>query len=104
MEDDAGGAGAGGEGHAEMKAFGGGRSLGLKAGAEFKRSLNLTGHGATRCKVYYSKVSPPSLEFMESQINHWLDSEQIEVKQVTQVIGVMEGKTPVPNLIVVVWY
>ena len=93
----------GAESH-EMKAFGGGRTLGLKAGTAFKRSLNVTGHGATRCKVYYSKVSPPSLEFMENQINQWLDSEQIEVKQVTQVIGIMEGKTPVPNLIVTVWY
>jgi hypothetical protein len=87
-----------------MKAFGAGRSLGVKGSTQFKRALNLTGQGATRCKVYYSKVAPPSLEFMENQINQWLDSEQVEVKQVTQIIGIMEGKTPVPNLIVIVWY
>ena len=103
LEEEAVGLPAGGEAH-EMKAFGAMRGLGVKTGAQFKRALNVTGHGATRCKVYYSKVAPPSLEFMENQINQWLDSEQIEVKQVTQIIGIMEGKTPVPNLIVMVWY
>jgi hypothetical protein len=73
-------------------------------GGEFKRPLNLTGQGATRCKFYHSKIAAPSLEFMENQINQWLDSEKVEVKQVSQVIGIMEGKTPVPNLIVMIWY
>ncbi len=90
--------------HAEVKAFGAGHGLGHKASSQYKRPLNVTGQGATRCKVYFSKIAPPSLEFMENQINQWLDSEQIEVKQVSQVIGVMEGKTPQPNLIVMVWY
>ena len=90
--------------HSEVKAFGTGHTLGHKANSQFKRALNYTGHGAIRCKVYFSKISPPSLEFMENQINQWLDSEQVEVKQVNQVIGILEGKTPVPNLIVVVWY
>jgi len=90
--------------HAEVKAFGAGHNVPHKTDSQYKRKLNLTGQGATRCKVYFSKIAPPSLEFMENQINHWLDSEQIEVKQVSQVIGVMEGKTPQPNLIVLVWY
>jgi hypothetical protein len=89
----------------EMKAFGGGgHGLGVKAGGEFKRAINLTGQGATRCKFYHSKIAAPSLEFMENQINQWLDSEKIEVKHISQVIGIMEGKTPVPNLIVMIWY
>lgn len=92
--------------HTEMKAFGAGagHGLGVKAGSDFKRALNLTGHGATRCKFYHGKIAPPSLEFMENQINQWLDAEKIEIKYISQVIGVMEGKTPVPNLIVMVWY
>jgi hypothetical protein len=91
--------------HTEMKAFGGGgHGLGVKAGGQFKRTLNVNGQGATRCRVFHSKIAPPSLEFMENQINQWVDGEQIEIKQVSQVIGIMEGKTPVPNLIVMVWY
>jgi hypothetical protein len=105
LEEDAVAPGAPGEGaHAEMKAFGAGHGLGVKPGGDFKRALNVTGHGATRCKFYHSKIAAPSLEFMENQINQWLDSEKIEVKHVSQVIGVMEGKTPVPNVIVMVWY
>ena len=89
----------------EMKAFGGGgHGLGVKAGSDFKRALNITGHGATRCKFYHSKIAAPSLEFMENQINLWVDAEKIEIKEVSQVIGIMEGKTPVPNLIVMLWY
>ena len=41
---------------------------------------------------------------MEQQINEWIDGNQIEIKAVTQVVGVMEGKTPEPNVIITVWY
>ena len=41
---------------------------------------------------------------MQDLINRWVDSDKIEIKQVSQVIGIMEGKTPVPNLIVTIWY
>ena len=71
--------------HTEVKAFGAGHTLGHKAASQFKRQLNVTGAGATRCKVYFSKIAPPSLEFMENQINQWVDSQQIEIKQVSQV-------------------
>ena len=70
----------------------------------FKRSLNVTGHGATRCRVFRSRIAPAALDFMENQINQWLDSDKIEIKQVGHVIGTMEGKTPEPNVIVMVWF
>lgn len=92
------------EGHAEMKAFGASHGLGVKATEEFKRPLNMSGQGATRCKLFHTKIAAPSLEFMENQINQWVDSQQIEIKQVSQVIGILEGKTPVANLIVMLWY
>jgi hypothetical protein len=72
--------------------------------SEFKRSLNLTGHGATRCRVFRTRIAGPALDFMENQINQWLDAEAIEIKHVGHIIGVMEGKTPEPNVIVMVWY
>jgi hypothetical protein len=92
------------EGTMEVKAFGVGHVLGAKAGGELKRPLNLNGQGATRCKIYHSKIAAPSLEFLEQQINQWVDGEKVEIKHVSQVIGVMEGKALVPNLIVTIWY
>ncbi|MCD6304590.1 MAG: hypothetical protein J7M21_06475 [Planctomycetes bacterium] len=71
---------------------------------EFKRPLNADGSGATRCRIFHSKIAVPSLEFMEEQINDWLDGADIEVKHVGHLIGTMEGKRPEPNLLVIVWY
>ena len=74
------------------------------AAAELKRALNTDGSGATRCRVFHSKIAIASLEFMEKQINEWLDSETIEIKHVGHLIGTMEGKRPEPNILVMVWY
>jgi hypothetical protein len=54
--------------------------------------------------VFRSRIAAAALDFMENQVNQWLDSEKIEIKHVGHVIGVMEGKTPEPNVIVMVWY
>lgn len=82
-----------------------GADHGISSATEaFKRALNVTGQGATRCKVFHSKIAAPSLEYMQNQINKWLDGQEAEVKIVSQVIGILEGKTPVPNLIVTIWH
>jgi hypothetical protein len=74
------------------------------AQVQFKRPLNADGSGATRCRLFHSKIAVASLEFMEHQINEWLDGDKIEIKHVGQIIGTMEGKRPEPNLMVIVWY
>ena len=85
-----------------------GRTLGDAAKkavkTEYKRKLNLTGQGATRCRIFHSKIALAPLENMEKHINEWLDREEIEIKHVTDVVGVLEGKVAEPNLIVMVWY
>jgi hypothetical protein len=86
-----------------MRTFGTG-AVKLDQKLEHKRQVNLTGAGATRCRVFWSKIAVASLQHMEHQINEWLDASSFEVKQISQTIGVMEGKTPEPNLIVTVWY
>ncbi len=89
----------------KIQAFGAGAAK--RAGAprvEFKRPVNLTGTGATRCKFFHARLGPGPLEYMEKQINEWLDEEEIEVKYSTQVIGVLEGKHTEPNMFVIVWY
>ena len=57
-----------------------------------------------RCRLFHSRVAEAPLEHMEEQINAWLDSEEIEVKEVGHVVGEMVGKTREQNLIVLVWY
>ncbi|MCL2701572.1 MAG: hypothetical protein FWE88_07745 [Phycisphaerae bacterium] len=70
----------------------------------FARTPTLTGEGAVRCRIFFSRIAAAPLAYMEQQINDWLDSNQIEVKSVSQVVGVMEGKNPEPNVIITVWY
>lgn len=71
---------------------------------EYSRPVNLTGQGATRCRLFHCRVSMGPLEHLQESINEWLDTEELEVKNVQSFIGVMEGKTPEPNMIVMVWY
>jgi len=74
------------------------------AKADYKRQLNVTGAGATRCRVFHTKVSAAAIEMMQKQINDWLDSEEIEIKHVAQTMGIMKGKTDEENVIITVWY
>lgn len=73
-------------------------------GSAYKRSLNANGTGATRCRIFHSRIAIAPLEYMENQINEWLDGDNIEIKHVGHVVGTMEGKTPEPNLVVMVWF
>ena len=86
-----------------LKTFGA-AAMGGTREREFQRPLNVDGAGATRCRLFHSKIAVASLEYMESQINEWIDGEKIEVKQVGHIIGTMEGKRPEPNLLVMIWY
>jgi hypothetical protein len=71
---------------------------------EYQRSLNLTGTGATRCRLFHSRIALAPLEHLEKTINDWIDAEDIEIKHVGHVIGEMSGKTQEDNLLVMVWY
>ena len=93
--------GAGEEPHV-MRQFGR-HALEVKK-TEFRRTLNVTGKGATRCRLFHSRIAVAPLEHLEQQVNEWLDSEDIEIKHVGQSVGIMEGKTAKPNLVVMVWY
>ena len=79
-------------------------TLGVAGKVQFRRALNVTGTGATRCKIFYAKIAPAPMEYMQKTINDWLDQEELEVKFVSQVVGVLEGKRSEPNIIVTIWY
>ncbi|HYE60462.1 MAG TPA: hypothetical protein VD997_00575 [Phycisphaerales bacterium] len=81
--------------------------LGSKGSHEdkWKRSPNVTGKGAIHVKSFHCKLNNESLEFMDQQINEWLDAHpQYEVKLVNTTVGDWTGKQGrEPNLIVQVW-
>ncbi len=99
LADDAGSA----PGSTKIQTFGS-AALRSEKKEEFKRPLNLTGAGATRVRLFNSKITVAAVDHMIVQINEWMDGEEVEVKAVNQVIGTMEGKKPEPNIIVTVWY
>jgi hypothetical protein len=70
----------------------------------WNRTPNSTGVGAIHVKSFHCKLTGDSLEFLDQQINEWLDAHpQYEVKTVTTSIGTWTGKLKEPNLIVNVW-
>lgn len=73
--------------------------------AKFKRPLSQDLAGATRCRTFHCKLSEAAVEFMNNQINEWLDhNDKIVVKFSNSTIGAFEGKHTEPNLIVTVFY
>jgi len=70
----------------------------------WNRTPNSNGTGAIHVKSFHSKLTGDSLDFLDQQINEWLDNHpQYEVKLVTTSIGTWTGKLKEPNLIVNVW-
>lgn len=71
---------------------------------KWSRTPNSTGTGAIHVKSFHCRLTGDSLEFLDQQINEWLDEHpQYEVKMVTTGIGTWSGKLKEPNLIVNVW-
>jgi DNA-directed RNA polymerase subunit M/transcription elongation factor TFIIS len=73
--------------------------------AVYKRPLQKTGAGATRVKVFHTKLNDGAVEFMAHIINEWVDSNpDVEIKDSQTTVGIWEGKHPEPHLILTVWY
>lgn len=71
---------------------------------EWKRTPIFTGQGATHMRSFHARLSADGLMELDQQINAWLDANpQIEVKNVTTVIGEWQGKVKEQTLIVQVW-
>ena len=99
---------AGGDsGTSKIRAFGGGgQSIGAKGldESKYKGSLNITGDGAKRTRTFHCKLNDAALEFMDDQINDWIDANEVEIKFCNSTIGVFPGKNPEPHLILQIWY
>lgn len=63
-----------------------------------------TNRGAVHVRSFHCKLTGDSLEFLDNQINDWLDAHpHYEVKMVTTSVGEWTGKLKEPALIVNVW-
>lgn len=69
------------------------------------RTPNVNGTGAIHCKVFHCKLREDALDFLEQQINEWLDKHpEYEVKQVTSSVGELKTKTmSEPAMFITVW-
>ncbi len=72
---------------------------------KFKRHLQHQDKSAIRCRIFHAKLNEGALQFMQDQINEWIDqSPEVDVKNVSTNVGVMEGKTTQPHLIITIFY
>ena len=72
---------------------------------EYKRPLNQSGQGATRLRIFHSKISNGAVRHLEKTVNQWLDNNpEIEIKFSTTTVGTWEGKHAEPNLILTIFY
>jgi hypothetical protein len=68
------------------------------------RRASRTG-GATRMRIFHSKLSDGAVGHMDHQINEWLDQNpDVEIKFANSTVGVWEGKHAEPNLILALFY
>lgn len=71
----------------------------------FKRPVSPTGVGASRCRLFHTKLTEGALDFLTNSINEWLDEHpDITIKNSSSTVGPFEGKHTEPNLIVTVFY
>jgi hypothetical protein len=68
------------------------------------RQTTITGNGATRIKSFHAKLRHDSLEYLDTQINEWLQNNpDCEVKFVSTTIGPLTGKTVEEAMFVNLW-
>ncbi len=71
---------------------------------KWSRKTNVTGKGATHVKTFYCKLRPDAIQYLDDQINEWLDKHpEYEVKQVSASVGKLVGKNIEDALFLNVW-
>ena len=90
-----------------ISAFGGAGGVAGEIFDEEKlaRQVKADSAGASRMRVFHTKMSNGASAFMAQTINEWLDAHpEVVVKFVQSTVGVWEGKHAEPHLILTVWY
>ncbi len=79
--------------------------IGAAHGAsQFRRPLT-RGENATRCRTFHGKLGEGAIQFLNDQINEWVDGNpDVEIKFATSSVGVFEGKHSEPHLFLTIFY
>lgn len=73
--------------------------------SRFNRKLDPKAGSATRCRLFHAKLSDGAIDYLNGQINEWLDQNaDITIKFANSVIGPFEGKHTEPNIILTLFY
>jgi hypothetical protein len=63
------------------------------------------GERVTTCKVFFTKLHPGAIKFLEDQITGWLkDNPTVVIKSTNVIMGEVQEKKTEPNIVIVVWY
>ena len=92
--------------HTMIRSFSEGSTLGSHhKDTDFKRPVSRPDEPATRCRTFHGKLTDAGLSHMDEIINEWLDSHpDLFIKSCTSTVGVFEGKSKEPHLLVTVFY
>ena len=72
---------------------------------DYHRPLNKTGQGATRVRIFHTKLADGPVRVLNQQVNDWLETHpEIEIKFANTTVGTWEGKHAEPNLILTLFY
>lgn len=73
--------------------------------SKFKRAATMDLSGAIRCRMFHCRLSDGAIDFMQNQINEWMDeNDNIAIKYAISNIGLFEGKHTEHNLILTLFY
>ncbi len=92
--------------HHQIRSFSEASTLaGVHRDANFKRAIAPPEQGATRCRTFHGKLTAAGLAHMDEQINEWIDGHpDIYIKTSSSTVGIFEGKTKEPHLLVTLFY
>ncbi len=72
---------------------------------KFKRHLQHNECGAIRCRIFHAKLNDGALQFLQDQINDWIDQNpEVDIKHLNTNVGVVEGKSSEPHLVITLFY
>lgn len=93
-------------GSTQIRSFATGSTLaGQHDDSRYKRPLSAHNEPATRVRTFHGKLTEAGVAHMDELINEWLDSNPtVFIKSSTSSIGVFEGKSKEPHLVLTLFY
>ncbi|MCA9254249.1 MAG: hypothetical protein KDA33_01370 [Phycisphaerales bacterium] len=71
----------------------------------YKRALAAPNLPATRVRTFHGKLTEAGMAHMDEQINEWLEAHpDVFIKSSTSAIGLFEGKTKEPHMVLTLFY